>query len=220
MMKEFIKENKVLSWALGILGTLIIGGLGSGVWEVALKPLFSFLGNGIISFLVNKSTSFSNEIYQIISMRSLDRFQAKIYSLIVFSMASFLFILCFFAYLIGKKKLDTDQFEQRDSSQKDRGWIFKNHKNFYSFIFLYFLLALVPIFTYMYDGMKTTFISKKVIHFEYLLKINGDTLNDQEIRKIESSFAQIKNSDDYSKIIDYLEKVALDNNKHINKNPL
>lgn len=82
MMKEFIKENKVLSWALGILGTLIIGGLGSGVWEVALKPLFSFLGNGIISFLVNKSTSFSNEIYQIISMRSLDRFQAKIYSLI------------------------------------------------------------------------------------------------------------------------------------------
>lgn len=72
----------------------------------------------------------------------------------------------------------------------------------------------------MYDGMKTKFISKKVIHFEYLLKINGDTLNDQEIRKIESNFAQIKNSDDYSKIIDYLEKVALDNNKRINKNPL
>lgn len=135
MMKEFIKENKVLSWALGILGTLIIGGLGSGVWEVALKPLFSFLGNGIISFLVNKSTSFSNEIYQTISMRSLDRFQAKIYSLIVFSMASFLFILCFSAYLIGKKRLDMDQSEQRDSSEKDRGWILKNYKNFYSFIF-------------------------------------------------------------------------------------
>ena len=68
--------------------------------------------------------------------------------------------------------------------------------------------------------MKAQFISQKVIHFDYLLKINGDVLNDKDIRKIESSFAQIKNSDDYSKIIDYLEKVASHNNKHINRNPL
>ena len=118
MMKDFIKKHKVLSWVFGILGTLIIGGLGSGVWEVVLKPLFSFLGNGVINFLVNTSTSFSNEIYQIISMRSLDRFQAKIYSLIVFSMASFLFVLCFSAYLMGKRKLGMDQSDQSDSSEK------------------------------------------------------------------------------------------------------
>lgn len=64
-MKEFIKKHKALSWVLGILGTLIIGGLGSGVWEILLKPALSFLSNGVINFLVDTSASFSNEIYQI-----------------------------------------------------------------------------------------------------------------------------------------------------------
>ena len=216
-MKEFIKKHKALSWILGIVGTLIVGGLGSGVWEVVLKPMFSFLGNGVINFLVNKSTNFSNEIYQTISIRSLDRFQAKIYALMVFSLATFLFCLCCSLYWLGKKKLDSDEIQSED---KNKGWVLKNYKNFYCFLIIYFLLALIPMLTYMYDGMKTEFISNKVIYFEYLLKMNGDVLNDQEIKHIESKFSQIRNSDDYGEIVSYLEEVALKNNKNINKNPL
>ncbi|OCR45574.1 hypothetical protein A4220_03480 [Acinetobacter pittii] len=95
-MKEFIKKHKALSWVLGILGTLIIGGLGSGVWEILLKPALSFLSNGVINFLVDTSASFSNEIYQSISMRSLDRFQAKTYSLIVTALGSITILVCFY----------------------------------------------------------------------------------------------------------------------------
>lgn len=68
--------------------------------------------------------------------------------------------------------------------------------------------------------MKTEFISKKVIYFEYLLKVNGDILSEQELKKIESNFAQIVKPEDYEKVISDLEKIAMENKKHINKNPL
>lgn len=68
--------------------------------------------------------------------------------------------------------------------------------------------------------MKTEFISKKVIYFECLLKVNGDILSEQELKKIESNFAQIVKPEDYEKVISDLEKIAMENKKHINKNPL
>ncbi|WP_180006888.1 MULTISPECIES: hypothetical protein [unclassified Acinetobacter] len=219
MMKDFIKKHKALSWFLGILGTLVLSGLGGGVWELALKPIFNFVGNGIINFLVNTSTSFSNEIYQSISLRSLDRFQAKTYSLIVMMLGSVTIFVWFILFSRVKKKLD-EELHGSELEEKEKNWPLRNHKNFYIFMAFYFILGCIPFVIYTYDGIKTNFIARKVIAFEYLLKINGDVMNELEHRKIESQFAQIKNASDYEKIIKKLENVSEKYNKHINKNPL
>lgn len=218
-MKDFIKKHKALSWFLGILGTLVLSGLGGGVWELALKPIFNFVGNGIINFLVNTSTSFSNEIYQSISLRSLDRFQAKTYSLIVMMLGSVTIFVWFILFSRVKKKLD-EELHGSELEEKEKNWPLRNHKNFYIFMAFYFILGCIPFVIYTYDGIKTNFIARKVIAFEYLLKINGDVMNELEHRKIESQFAQIKNASDYEKIIKKLENVSEKHNKHINKNPL
>lgn len=207
MMKDFIKKHKALSWFLGILGTLVLSGLGGGVWELALKPIFNFVGNGIINFLVNTSTSFSNEIYQSISLRSLDRFQAKTYSLIVMMLGSVTIFVWFILFSRVKKKLD-EELHGSELEEKEKNWPLRNHKNFYIFMAFYFILGCIPFVIYTYDGIKTNFIARKVIAFEYLLKINGDVMNELEHRKIESQFAQIKNASDYEKIIKKLENVS------------
>lgn len=221
MMKDFIKKHKTLSWVFGILGTLIFGGLGSGVWEIILKPFFSFMGNGIISFLINTSSSFSNEIYQNIAIRGLDRFQAKTYSLFIMLLGT-VSIACFsFIFLIGLKKFK--ELNEPCLGNEDIDyvpWFFQSRKNFIIWMTVFFLISFLPFCVHFYDGMKTDFISKKVIYFEYLLKVNGDVINDVELKKIESKFAQIKKLEDYEKVIFDLEKIAVDNKKYINKNPL
>lgn len=207
MRKDFIKKHKALSWFLGILGTLVLSGLGGGVWELALKPIFNFVGNGIINFLVNTSTSFSNEIYQSISLRSLDRFQAKTYSLIVMILGSVTIFVWFILFSRAKKKLD-EELHGSELEEKEKNWPLRNHKNFYIFMAFYFILGCIPFVIYTYDGIKTNFIARKVIAFEYLLKVNGDVMNELEHRKIESQFAQIKNASDYEKIIKKLENIV------------
>lgn len=219
MMNDFIKKHNALGWVLGILGTLIVGGLGSGVWEVVLKPIFSFLGNGIINFLVQTSSSFSDEIYQSIALRSLDRFQAKTYSLIVMMLGLVTIFMCVILFSKVKKKLD-DERDGVECEEKEKNWVLRNHKNFYIFMVFYFLLGCIPFFIYTYDGIKTNFIARKVITFEYLLKINSDVISEFDLKKIESQFAQINNVNDYEKIIRNLENIAQKNNKHINKKPL
>lgn len=222
-MKNFLKNHKILSWIIGLLGALTIGAVGSGIWELVLKPSLTFLGNGVINFLVSQSTSFSNEIYQSISMRSLDRFQAKAYSLIV-TATGFVSILLWYVLLLKvKTRLNKKEFANKDRDEikeQNRVWILKSHKNFNIFMALYFLVVCIPFFTYTYDGFKTNFIAEKVIAFEYLLKVNSDVLSDIELKRLESQFAQIKNAEDYQKIILNLKKHAEKNNKHVNTNPL
>ncbi|OOV83518.1 hypothetical protein [Acinetobacter amyesii] len=221
MMKDFIKKHKTLSWVLGILGTLIIGGLGSGVWEIILKPFFSFMGNGIISFLINTSSSFSNEIYQNISIRGLDRFQAKIYSLFILLVGAISICSFSFTFIITRNKFkELNNLNEESIDQDYTPWFLQNKRNYNIFFIFFFLISFLPFCTYSYSSMKTEFISKKVIYFEYLIKVNGDALSEQELKKIESNFAQITKSKDYDDLINQLENIAMKNNKLINKNPL
>jgi hypothetical protein len=168
---------------------------------------------------VQTSSSFSDEIYQSIALRSLDRFQAKTYSLIVMMLGLVTIFMCVILFSKVKKKLD-DERDGVECEEKEKNWVLRNHKNFYIFMVFYFLLGCIPFFIYTYDGIKTNFIARKVITFEYLLKINSDVISEFDLKKIESQFAQINNVNDYEKIIRNLENIAQKNNKHINKKPL
>jgi hypothetical protein len=51
-------------WALGVLGALAIGALGSGIWDIGLKPGFQFLGRGILTAATLGSSAIKDSIYR------------------------------------------------------------------------------------------------------------------------------------------------------------
>ena len=115
--------------------------MGSGVWELVLKPLMSFLGNVIMNFLVNQSMNFSNEIYQTISMRSLDIFQAKTYTLIFFFLGFSMPVMSLTLYEIGNKyfrKKEKQLDSELDNDVRDQGWFLKKRGKFNKLVFFHF----------------------------------------------------------------------------------
>ncbi|WP_188983588.1 hypothetical protein [Pseudomonas matsuisoli] len=51
-------------WTLGVIGTILLGAIGSGVWEWVLSDLFSWLGNNFILFASSISQTFVESLYK------------------------------------------------------------------------------------------------------------------------------------------------------------
>ena len=56
--------NKILKVCLAFLGTILVGAIGSGVWEKLLSPLFSYLLGGITYLLSTISETYENSIFE------------------------------------------------------------------------------------------------------------------------------------------------------------
>ena len=48
---------------LGIVGTIVLGALDSGLWELAFKPAGQWLGNGILTAATLGSSVLKDQIY-------------------------------------------------------------------------------------------------------------------------------------------------------------
>jgi hypothetical protein len=48
---EFIRNNRSAQAAVWVLGTIFLGALGSGLWELALRDIFTGLGNLTLRFI-------------------------------------------------------------------------------------------------------------------------------------------------------------------------
>lgn len=59
-----MKFSSIAKGILGLIGAVIIGAIGSGVWEKLLSPALSYISNSITSALASISTSFSDGIYK------------------------------------------------------------------------------------------------------------------------------------------------------------
>src|SRR5712692_8680373 len=82
------KSTKIV---LGIVGTILLGALGSGFWDLCLRDLFTWIGHGILSAITLGITSVRDSFYVEIAKGRTDR--VGIY------LVTFAFI--FFGVLVG-----------------------------------------------------------------------------------------------------------------------
>ena len=75
------------------------------------------------------------------------------------------------------------------------------------------MLALSPL--YFYVGFRTAYINSAVTHYESLLKISAPYIDNDTEKRIISSFAQIKNKNDYVIIIDKLKRISTENGQSV-----
>ncbi|MGA9876051.1 MAG: hypothetical protein WBQ21_09595 [Solirubrobacteraceae bacterium] len=55
--------NKKGKWIIGISGSLVIGALGSGLWNGVFSPIFIFFGRGLMSLLTVFYSSERDDVY-------------------------------------------------------------------------------------------------------------------------------------------------------------
>jgi hypothetical protein len=190
--------SKVLNWIKWLIGALIVGGLGNGVWEKFLSPFLTFLFEKIINLLSNISSTYSDNLYSNISESLFFNTNSRLYSTQILGI-----ILLLAAVFIANVTLSykEDHYKQ----------------TVFFGIFLLVFLSMTMYFSYRFS-----FIHKASTNSHINLEIIRPYIGEQKYFELRSSFFQIKTKKDFDsfeeKIINYSKEKNLNLQKFLDKN--
>jgi hypothetical protein len=219
-----------LKGALGLVGVIIIGAIGSGVWEVVLKPLSTFIRDILLNLITFGLESFRNDIYSSVAS-GYD--QSPIIQLLhYFVLAAILAMIFFLMDLFFKrrelmedqkrvlKELDdtlseiTNMGETKKKTQEEiRDGIIQARqsvarqpiKRFSVLLYFGALLCMFQATLLITSLIKTSYINSAISHYNQIVAISSPYYNATEIALHNSQYAQIKKKEDYLRLTALIE---------------
>ena len=215
-LKEFFKNNNGLKIFLGITGTIVLGAIGSGVWEYIFKPLLESGTKIIMDIATLGMEAYKNDVYRQIAKGFSEKNSINTYSNII-NIMFYMVIIGFFIFYSNLKKVK-DRYKLMGGEQSIQtsnvpipAIIKKLKQLFYAYILLatiFFILNLFSIYRFNY-------INNSIIYFEQLKKASAPYISQKQFLMLESRFALINNKEDYVSVTSDLEKILQNENIHI-----
>ncbi len=203
-----MKIKKVL---IGSGGVILLGIVSSALWD-ALKPAGIFLFKLALNFSTLGIEKFKDKIYLEIAKGLHEGTSLELF-VFAHSMAlGFILSICISLLLI-RRRINRDSSEDNKELFLDK--IVNFHKDFHKK--RYFVVFLVSYILFTGTILSLTLVREKYInnaatHFEQLHNIISPYIVDNQRLTFKSSFAQIKNRDDYADLITAMEQIAEEKN--------
>jgi len=212
--------NGFLSWVIYIVLALLLGALGTGIWESVLKPMLTRLASLSLRILTFGIKSAERKLFAQIAKRAP-------YKIALFFMSLLPFIFCllvgynFASYTeAGERRMQAQlaAIEQlaKVSPEMASAKLSQMEKESLKELYLFQLLLSCAGFIFMaYNYIRYMFISSAINYFEQCMSICGPYFKDVEEKQFIQDFALIASESDFSNIIHQLRKLAEINNKQL-----
>ena len=215
-MKKICKQVGV------ILAVIALGVIGSGLWEVVFKPIFSKLRDFFLNVTSLGIQSLKDETYQMIAQgfheySSLETILTITYLFFVFVFFGSLYIL-FSAHKLRRESLNSTEKSNDENSATDHrsngqraielglSTRIKNWFVYLAYLMLFFNLFLIG--NVAFGSFQIKYVNCAITHYQQLLNICDPYISANDKKHIVSTFAQINNKDDYVSVIEKLKKIA------------
>lgn len=184
----------IIKFVLGAFATIILGAIGSGVWEKLLSPGLTHASHAITSFISSISTSYSNSIYSRASNISYHDETAIL--------ASFLFLLVFiglFVFALNTKKEHLFiGILHRSFVEQYKGWWGIVQSGAF-LVVIFFLIVTQTSVTYI-----QSYTSKQ-------MEILRPYVGEQKYHLLKSDFLQIESKEEFEGLLKKMEDLAKEN---------
>lgn len=230
-MVENITELSSWKVVLGVLTTILLGALGSGLWSLAIEPtarkLISIIGR-IATLGINSEF---DKLYR--RMARGERAVAQKY-IIQLTIMAILFptLIIILGGHFREKRIDvySNIYKQVSETnieikEDEIAKIYearlveyqKKQSRVYQTILI--LSSMLLIGTIVFDYMKSSFINYHVQRFGQLVDFLWPYVEEGDIKLLKSKFASMSNSDDYKEVCEFMEGLALSNDVDLSKLP-
>lgn len=208
--------------SLGIAGTVLLGALGSGCWEIAVKPFGIWLGKLILTAATLGSSSIKDSIYREAAKGVHEASSLHLLFLIVLAITAA--TIGPLAFLAGRwqgsrqanrffnKIEDLDVLEQRTAVQTQ---LDKTKKRFYGVTVAMLAVAFIYATAEFINYLELEQANMAYTFFEQSIQICKPYLSDKDERMLESRFAGINQRADFIGIIDELKRIASENQRKL-----
>ncbi len=205
------KANK---WVIGILGTILLGALGSGLWDLILRDFFAWIGRFVLTGLTLGFTSIREGFYAEIAQGRNDRVILNLLGGTVLLLSGALGFCLGFRHgaadaeremhdLEGLRISDPSAFE-KDAERLIPKWDRQTRKS--QWIEIMLLIFTVSIIGFR--ALVLTYECNAVNHFEQVYAICLPFLGQPERDRLRFDFARIKTKTDYLSVMNQLQAVA------------
>lgn len=123
MIVRSIKNNPKLKWLLGIIGVIILGAIGSGVWQIVGDPIFNFIVNITIDGMNIFIKNYKDELYSGASLGLHEQASDNTFSLLMLLLPASIFLYSFRSWLnISKSNMEEElaKIDSTSSYAKDK----------------------------------------------------------------------------------------------------
>lgn len=198
-------------FSLGILATIVLGAIGSGFWELGLKPFAQWLARILLRVLTLGSNAIRDEIY-----REAAKGQHEMGALHLYWLALMVFIIpcSFFLGTISGRRSSRklrEELSALDISQKGVALDetlerLKSHLYRLQFVCLGLVLIVWSIEAVGY--LEVAQANAACTFFEQSVTICRPYMDDQQTRTLQSQFASMNRREEFVNIVQELETIA------------
>jgi len=221
-------KKKTIKWIFGVIGLILLGALGSGLWQIALKPFTFWFLETIFNIMTLGLSSLSDAFYTEVAEGLHE--EPSLENLMLLLIIIFTYWGMRFGDILGERSASRAKKELDDKIEKskklspekasrlmqDVDEYYKNLKrsirryNRFAIIFGVLLLSFLA-FRSVTIGLR----NHKVTKFHQLFTICKPFLDDQEEEKILAKFSTIRSKQDYLDTIMTLVRKILEHNQDL-----
>jgi hypothetical protein len=110
--------NSKAKWVFGILGSLVLGALGSGLWNGVFSPVFSALGRLTMSLLTLGYSSAKDGIYEKAAKGLYEESSFIVFGTVTMLIISALFVAFIKGRSILKRRDEREEFRRRPAEEQ------------------------------------------------------------------------------------------------------
>lgn len=204
-------KNKKLILGGGVIGVIILGVITNAIWD-AVKPLTAYLFKLALNLSVLGVDKFKDNIYLEIARGMHEGTSLQIFITLYGFVLSFVLVVVLMALIVRRKVI---RERESNANQNFFDKIYDYRINLLRKSWFIWFFVLYTMFTgtiLILDLTKQNYINNAVTNFEQLSKIIRPYIDEKEEVEYSSKFSQIRNKEDYVKLVSKLGNIAKDNN--------
>ena len=201
-------------WTLAILGTVFLGAVGSGLWDVFFKPVL-FRGTDVLLTIVTLGLSVvKDSAYQKISLGFREEPSALSHTLLVLGLTTLVLISYGLTVAMTNERARRLRVRGMSADERERweanhgGKLDRLEKQLTKLVHPLGLSGLLAASFLLVQSLLGAYCNAAIAHYRQSLAICRPYLEPGEADVIESRFALIRSKDDYVGVLARLDEVA------------
>ena len=205
----------VVKWILSGLAAIILGAIGSGVWQSLLGPAVHTSTTWVLYVASLGLTSYKNSVYQQIAADNQTLVAHDTFILVLWMTSTSVGLLLGYASLQLKRlqrfwteRSDASVNRKPDTTEFDPATELNGVKKIRLVLYAFTLGAIFLLGQILVSSARRTYVNSADAHYHQVLRVASPYLDTAERAAVESDFAQTSSREDYVKVLSTLERLC------------
>ncbi|TGM74382.1 hypothetical protein EHR01_10675 [Leptospira mtsangambouensis] len=195
-MTENNQQNSRTKTILNLLKILFLGAIGSGIWDIVMKPAGSRIIDIIFVTFADTFSSYRNSLFKAAALGFHEQSSVFLHSMYIATIPAIYLILVL-----------EHPYRKKNKSENETGKVKSFIRSKKGFQLISIITVAVFLNSFL-DFIKISYVNRTITHFHQTLTIIEPFISSQDAKIYRAAFSAMKSSEDYKRIDEQIKLKA------------